>query len=148
MRLILLGIIMSSVSAAMAQTTLPSNAGPADEKAQKTYQKAQEWLKHHNEAAALGFFKKDDKEDSGHCRACQKEIIELGEKAGDFKAADMAADEMLAEAQSPAETADAHLQRGVLLLHEALRKGKDDKFAEADKEFKNVLAINPKYSLA
>lgn len=46
--------------------------GPTDAKAQKTFADASGWLKSRNESAALDAFKKADKQDSGHCEACQE----------------------------------------------------------------------------
>ena len=116
--------------------------GPTDPKAQKTYASGIDWLKHRNYVAALGSFKKADKQDGGHCLACQKQIIDIGLKIGDFKTADEAAQEMIAE--TPATDAKgmalAHQERATVLLREAMNKNKDDLYTQADKECKAALA--------
>jgi outer membrane protein assembly factor BamD (BamD/ComL family) len=53
----------------LAQT---ASEGPSNEKAQKTYKEAQQYLHQREYQAALDSFKKADKQDDGHCRACQK----------------------------------------------------------------------------
>src|SRR5215475_15642260 len=73
---------------------------PKDPKAQKTYADAEGWLRRQSFVAALDLFKKADKQDGGHCVACQKEIIELGEKTGDFKSAEAAAQEAIDQAST------------------------------------------------
>jgi thiol-disulfide isomerase/thioredoxin len=100
-----------------------------------------EWLARKDGVSALGSFKKADKQDGGHCHACQKQIVDLGVKTGDFKAADAAAQEMIAEvpANDPKDVALAHEQRGSVLFREALNDKKEDLYAEAEREFKAAL---------
>ncbi len=132
-----------------AQTNAKTDAGlPKEAKAQRSYAEGQAWLKQHDYPAALSSFKKADKEDGGHCAACRKMIIDLGEKTADYKSAEAAAEEEIEVAKAPLEQADAHMQRGILLLHEGEAKNKEDAFAEADKDFKAALASEPKYSSA
>jgi len=117
--------------------------GPTDPKAQKTYQEALEWLHKGMPSAAIDSFKKADKQDGGHCEECAKKIIEYGIKTGDFKAADAAAQQLIADAKTPKETAVAHLDRGTVQYREALQKNKPDSYAEADREFQATLAVYP-----
>jgi len=56
--------------------------GPTEEKAQKTFEKAQKYLHERHKEAALDEFKKADKQDGGHCLACQGQMIKLGEELG------------------------------------------------------------------
>jgi outer membrane protein assembly factor BamD (BamD/ComL family) len=49
--------------------------GPANEKAQKTYKEALDYVHKGMKEAALDDFKKADKQDGGHCMACQKKMI-------------------------------------------------------------------------
>jgi thiol-disulfide isomerase/thioredoxin len=150
MRVVLLAFVFVAFTVPdFAQTNAQTNSGlPKDPKAQKTYAEALEWLKQHSYSAALDSFKKADKQDGGHCAACQKKIIELGLKIEDFKSADAAALEAIEQAQTPAAQADAHIDRGILLLREGSAKNKDAAFVEADKECKAVLASDPKYASA
>jgi hypothetical protein len=48
--------------------------GPTDEKTQKTYKEALQLLREREPLFALGSFKKADKQDGGHCVACQKQL--------------------------------------------------------------------------
>jgi thiol-disulfide isomerase/thioredoxin len=148
MRFLLAAVAAFALGAPVYAQVNISQPGPTDPKAQKTYAEAQNWLKNHAWPAALDSFKKADKQDSGHCAACQRQMADLGQKLGDYKVADLATSEMIQQARTPAESAEAHMQRGVFLLHEGAAKGKEDIFAEADKEFKNVLAVDPKYATA
>src|SRR5712664_749862 len=54
---------------------------------------------------ALDEFKRADKQDGGHCRACQKQMIKYGIELGEWKTAELAADEMIAEATDAKEVA-------------------------------------------
>jgi thiol-disulfide isomerase/thioredoxin len=114
--------------------------GPTDEKARKTYQKAQQSLKEHKTEWALDEFKKADKQDGGHCVACQKQMIKYGVQFGDWKAAELGAEEWVAEAKGEKETALAHYQMAVVLLSEGLQKHKDDYFSRAHEECGKALA--------
>src|SRR5207253_4595127 len=49
---------------------------------------------------ALDDFNKADKQDGGHCLACQKQMIKLGKELGDWKTAELAAEEIIGEAQA------------------------------------------------
>ena len=121
-----------------AQQAAPK--GPTDAKAQKTFADANSWLKSRNEIAALDAFKKADKQDSGHCEACQEKMLDLGMKFSDYKTADTATQEMIAEATDARSTALAHETRGNLLMREGKVKNKADFYVEADKEYKIALA--------
>jgi thiol-disulfide isomerase/thioredoxin len=96
-----------AVTGAKAQ----SDKGPTDPKAQKTYAEALGWVKEHKSGAALDSFRKADKQDGGHCQACQSQIINLGLSTGDFKAADEAAQELIGEAKDPKSLALAHMKQ-------------------------------------
>jgi thiol-disulfide isomerase/thioredoxin len=144
-RLLCLSLVSVLGVGAWAQSGAQSGEGPTDPKAQKTYAQAQDWLKGRDRAAALDSFKKADKQDGGHCAACQKQMIKLGLETGDFKAADQAAQEMIAEAKDPKATAMAHEERATVLMREASAKNKDEIFAEADKEYKAALSAYPNF---
>lgn len=134
----------SGVQAVLAQQ------GPSDPKAQKTYASALDRLNHKDRSAALEMFKKADKQDGGHCAACQGQIVNLALEARDYKAADSAALEMIAEA--PAKDAKAaalaHELRGDVLLREAMEKKKDEIYLDADKEYKAALNAYPNFPAA
>src|SRR6476619_8314937 len=87
------------------------NDGPQDEKAQKTYSEGMELLRHHRLPDALDKFKKADKQDGGHCLACQKKMIKYGSELGEWKIAELAGEEMVSQAQGE-DAALAHYQFG------------------------------------
>jgi len=119
--------------------------GPADAKAQKTYKGALQDLQEDNTQWALDGFKKADKQDGGHCLACQKQMIACGAEIGDWKTAEFAAGEMVAEAQGVQDTAMAHYQFAMVFLDEGLLKHKDDFFTHADEEAAKALAAYPNF---
>jgi len=108
--------------------------GPTNGKAQKSYKEALQLLQQRKENWALDSFKKADKQDEGHCFACQKQMIKFGIKYADWKAAELAAEEMLGEAQGSKETAMAHFEYAQVLFVEASEKHKEDLYARAHDE--------------
>lgn len=122
--------------------------GPVSEKAQKAWTEASEYLHRHMTAAALDSFKKADKQDAGRCLACQKKIIKFAIELGDWKPAEVAAGEMVAEAQDEKSTALAHYELGTVLFKEGLAKHKDVLFTGAHNEMTAALAASPNFPKA
>ena len=114
--------------------------GPTSEKAQKTYKQALEDVHKRMIDFALDGFKKADKQDEGHCLACQRKMITYGLELRDWKTAQTAAEELITEAQGPKDTALAHFEAGVVQFDEGLDKHKDEFFASAHNEFLKALA--------
>src|SRR5580700_4060509 len=85
--------------------------GPTDPKARKSYQEGLNHLQKHNTEMALDNFKKADKQDGGHCAACQEQMIRLGEKIGDWKVAERGAEERAAGAKNERDKALAAVPR-------------------------------------
>ena len=110
------------------------SGGPTNEKARKTYESALKSLRERKTEWALDDFKKADKQDGGHCLDCQKQMIKYGRELGDWKAAELAAEEMVAEAHGAKDTAVSHYQLAVVLMEEGLQKHKDEIFARAHEE--------------
>jgi thiol-disulfide isomerase/thioredoxin len=129
--------LMFALTPARAQE---KTEGPKDEKAQKTYEKAQKSLHERNHLEALDDFRKADKQDGGHCVACQKQMIKYGVELGEWKTAELAADELVAEAQGARETAIAHYQFAVVLMQEGLERHKEDFFSRSHDECTKALA--------
>jgi thiol-disulfide isomerase/thioredoxin len=77
--------------------------------------------------AALDGFKKADKQDDGHCLACQKNVIQYGIELRDWKPAETAAEEMIADAQGETAKAIAHYEFGLVLMQEGADKRNADK---------------------
>lgn len=122
--------------------------GPTNEKAQKTYKEGLEYLHRRMPDAALESFKKADKQDGGHCVACQKNMIKYGVELGEWKMAEAAAGERVAEAQGEKSVALAHYDFGFVLLQEAINKHKEDLFARAHDEMTKALTTTPNFPAA
>lgn len=128
---------------AVMVTQLPSQQtpeGPTSEKAQKAYKEALDNLKKNMTESALDNFKKADKQDGGHCSACQKQMIKYAVELRDWKTAETAAEELVADAQGAKDVALAHYQAGVVLFREGLEKHKEDLFSRAHEHFTQALA--------
>ena len=117
--------------------------GPIDARAQKTYQTGLDWVREHKYGAAVDSFKKADKQDGGHCDECARKIIKYALEDGNFKDADAAAQQLIADAKDPEAQAQAHRNRAGILMKEAQPKGKPELFAEADREYQAALALSP-----
>lgn len=113
--------------------------GPTNEKAQVTYKNALKELAVRKSDEAFERFKRADKQDGGHCVACQKEIIKYGVQYRDWKAAEQASEEMVGEAKSDREKAIAHYQFAEVLLEEGLQKHKEELFARTHDEIGRAL---------
>jgi thiol-disulfide isomerase/thioredoxin len=113
---------------------------PKSEKAQKSYKEALEDVHKRRTDFALDNFKKADKQDDGHCIACQKKMIQYGLELREWKTAQLAAEEMVAEAQGDKNIALAHFELGFVLFSEGLDKRKDEIFTHAHEEFAKALA--------
>jgi peroxiredoxin len=116
------------------------NEGPSNEKAQKTYQEGLQFLHRREKIQAFDSFKKADKQDGGHCLACQQQIIKFGAELEDWKAAELAALEMVADAKSDRETALAHFQFATVLAAEGMARKKDQYLARGHEEIGKAVA--------
>ena len=132
---VLMVVLMMACGAAGQETK-----GPTDAKAKKTFADGEEWARHGNLAAAIGSFRKANKQDGGHCASCAYRIIDAGIDSGDFGAADAAAQQLIADAKDPAQTANAHLERATVEYREGVQKKKPEFYAEADRECRATLA--------
>ncbi|HZQ19834.1 MAG TPA: TlpA disulfide reductase family protein [Terriglobales bacterium] len=138
MRTALVLLIFScTVTSLLAQET---NDGPTNEKAQKSYKQAVEYLHQREHALALDDFKKADKQDNGHCGACQKQMIKYGLELRDWKTAELAAQERVEGAHSNRDQAIAHFNFGMVLMNEALDRKKDDLFLRVHDEMTKAVA--------
>jgi thiol-disulfide isomerase/thioredoxin len=137
------------VLACAAAPALSQDAeGPSNEKARKTYQQALDYLHHNWRDAALGSFKKADKQDGGHCLACQRKIIKYAIEQADWKSAESAANEMVAEAQDNNAQARAHYELGVIFANEAIARHKDEYYSRLHDEMTKALAAVPGFPQA
>jgi thiol-disulfide isomerase/thioredoxin len=110
------------------------NDGPTNEKAQKTYREGLRYLHDREKIQAFESFKKADKQDGGHCVACQKQVIKFGVELEDWKATELAAQEMVAEAQGDRGTALAHYEFATVLMTEGMVRKKDEYLTRAHEE--------------
>ena len=148
MRIALVTMALACMLApARAQSTdaKSTDVKPTDEKALKTYNSAVQLMSQRMQAAALGEFKKADKPDGGHCYACQRQMIRLGSELDDWKAVELAAQEMAADAQGNRAAAIAHYEYGVILVREATLKHKEEFYNRAHDEFGKALAAVPQF---
>jgi peroxiredoxin len=124
-----------------------SNAdqGPQDEKAKKTYKSAFDDLHSQDTLRALDQFKKADKQDGGHCFACQREMIKYGMQFGDWKTVELASEEMVAEAKDEKATALAHYQYALALVDEGQQRKKDEYYGRAHEEAVKALAAHANF---
>ncbi|MGH9773484.1 MAG: redoxin domain-containing protein [Candidatus Acidiferrales bacterium] len=143
MRFLAILLFSATLSSPLLAQQMPE--GPTNEKAKKTYKEAFEYLHQRDTPAALDDFKKADKQDGGLCGACQKNMIKYGVELRDWKTAETAAGEMVAEAQGDREVALAHYQFAIVLIDEGTDKKKDEPFARAHDELTKALAASPNF---
>lgn len=122
--------------------------GPQDQRAQKTYNEGLDALKQHRDLDALDKFKKADKQDGGHCIACQKKMMKYGSELGEWKIAELAGEEMVAQAQGQDEMALAHYQLGTILMSEGISRHKDELFSRTHDEMTKALAAHDNFPAA
>lgn len=134
-------LVLLIVAAIVPAPTQEKTDGPADEKAKKTYKTALEYLQRHETSWALDEFKKADKQDGGHCLACQKQMVKYGLELEDWKTAELGATEILEQAQGENVQAYAHYQLGLVYFNEGVRKHKEEFFSHAHEENAKALAL-------
>ena len=133
MLLLLLSLITPSISQSDPE-------GPTNEKAQKTYKEAFDYLHKHQLVFALDSFKKADKQDEGHCFGCQRKMMKYGVELRDWKTAETGGTEMVAHAQNPKDLALAQYELGIVLMNEGLDKRKDEFLVRAHDQMTKALA--------
>jgi peroxiredoxin len=140
-------LALALILACPLTAVLPQNNsdGPATEKAQKAYKEALEALHKRMPEEALGKFRKADKEDGGHCLACWQMMIKYGVEFRDWKTAETAAEEMLADAKGEKNVAIAHYLLGSVVLRQGMETHKDDRFARAHEELSKAIAASPRF---
>lgn len=119
--------------------------GPQSEKAKKTFNDGLMLLRRGDEVWALDAFKKADKQDGGQCKTCQIKMIKYGVQLQDWKTAELATQEMIAEAKDVRETAQAHYQFAVVFFDEGVRRNKEDCFNHSHEETVKAVAAYPNF---
>ena len=124
----------------------PKPGEPTAPKARKTFSSAMEWQKRGADAAALGDYRKANKQDGGHCVECLQRAYTLAWGLGDFKDAEDVARDWLAIAGTDPEKAAAHYQLGAALQQQGITAKKDQSLNESCDEFKTSLQLEPQYA--
>jgi thiol-disulfide isomerase/thioredoxin len=131
-------IVLVLACAAMTVAAQDKKDLPTNEKALKTYQKARS---ERLVIPAFELYKKADEQDGGHCYGCHGEMIRLGTQLGDWKTAEKAASEMVAEATDARSNAQARYQVASVLIAEGFqKKNGEDFFRRAHDELTKSLA--------
>ena len=78
-------------------------------------------------------------------RRLPRKMIKYGMELGNWKVAEVGAEELVAEAKGPKETALAHYHLGIVLINEGLNKHKDDPFSRAHEEMTKALTAAPNF---
>jgi len=145
---VILAALTCSILASAAQDPPEKSEGPFSDNAQKSFRDGLNYVRTRSIAAAIDSFKKADKQDGGRCLACQKKVVKYAVETGDWKAAESAAGEMVAEAQDPKDVARAHYELGAVLYQEGMNKHKEELFVRAHTEFTAAQAAFAKFPAA
>jgi thiol-disulfide isomerase/thioredoxin len=144
-------LALSASSAALAadKPAAPPKPGePTDPKALKTWNSALDWERHRAYGAAIGDFRKANKQDGGHCSECLRRAYRLALTTGDYRGAEEIAREMLPAALTNVDKADVHYLIGLSLQNQGIGKKKDACFNESCDEFHAALEANQNLSVA
>jgi len=126
----------------------PRPGEPTDLKARKTYASALEWSKRRFYDAAIGDFRKANKQDGGQCAECMKRAYRLSMQLGAYQLGAVIAREGLLTAAHPQDQSVLHEMLGSALLQDAINNRKQPLFAESAKELKTALQLEPSLAMA
>jgi thiol-disulfide isomerase/thioredoxin len=138
-----LSIAQTPVTPAPQNKPAAPGNGPADPKAKKTYDEAVKLMQEHRAVFALDGFRKADKQDGGHCVACELQALNAAAELGDFKAAREESNAMLAHASSPGEKARAQYLLGRVCMAMGIRDKHIEPMEEAEAAFNEALQLRP-----
>ena len=127
-----------------SRSDAPKPGEPTDPKARKTYAGAMDWEMHRHFDAAISDYRKANKQDGGHCSECLRRAYLLARKTGAFKDEVEVAREMLTQAATNEEKADAHYWLGLGLQAQGIDKKKEECFSESCDEFKTAFGLDPR----
>lgn len=132
-----------------APTAAAANAGqPTDAKAQKTFKSAEHWQKAGDPGAAIGDYRKANRQDGGHCTACLQKAYALALKLNDFKQAEEIGGDWLAISATSVDKAVSHYRIGLALQRQAISNHKEKCFSESCDELDSALKLVPQFPLA
>jgi thiol-disulfide isomerase/thioredoxin len=124
----------------------PAQPGePTDPKARKTYAGAIDYERHGMKSAALGDFRKANKQDGGHCIKCVDRAYLLALEIGDTKAAEAVITDQMPLATNDMDRAELHYRLALAQQRQGINDKKEKCFADSCQEFKTALTLNPQY---
>lgn len=141
MRLWLFAVLFVLPSLSVAQAN-PSQ--PSDPSAQKTFAEGKQFLQRRMYTFAIMDFQKADRQDGGHCSVCKQMTYNAALTVGEYKLAREIATAMLNSATDEQAKAESYLMLGSASIRDGLAYNHEKSFREADRQFKEVLAIQPK----
>lgn len=145
----LLMIPFSGVAALGAPpASKPNSDQPTDAKALKTFHSAQKWQQSHEFAAAVGDYRKANRQDGGHCASCLQIAYELAMEINDYKQAEEIGRDWLTISAAPVDQAITHYRIGFALQEQGLANRKDKCFTESCDELNAALKLVPQFTLA
>jgi len=139
-------LLSASPLFAASQGVQPTQEGPTDEKARKTFAQAEDWKKKGNKAIAFDMFRKANQQDSGHCVLCLRRAFAMAEQQNDLKGEEGVLRDWLPLAATDQARADLHMRLAIALEREGIAEsgGKREKFLRAScDEFKTALTLDP-----
>lgn len=135
--------------AAKAPAPAPAETGqPTNPKALKSFHSAEQWRKARNPQAAIGDYRKANRQDGGHCSACLQNAYLLALKLNDYKQAEEIGHDWLAASVTPADQAESHYRIGLALQGQGLSNRKEKCFSESCDELDAALKLAPRFPQA
>lgn len=143
-------LLLACCPLAAHSQTAPRPEDALDGKARTSFVNAEEWERRHSYGAAVSDYRKAFQQSGGHCAVCLPRAFSLTLKTGAYKDAEAIARDMLAAAQSAADTAVAHYRLGVALQKQGLvaKKDADKCYTQSCDELKTALATFPQFPSA
>lgn len=126
----------------------PAKGMPTDAKALKTFHSAENWQRARALDAAIGDYRKANRQDGGHCTACLQNAYALALKMNDYKQAEEIGRDWLAISSTPIDQAISHYRIGFALQEQGLSDRKDKCFTESCDELDSALKLVPQFPLA
>ena len=137
---------VSGVNGRCAEKPGPPKPGePTDPRARKTYANAIGYEHDRMKAAAVGEYRKANKQDGGHCSKCVDRAYRLAIEIGDNRAAEEVVEDQIPLAETNADRAELHYRLALAQQRQGIHDKKEKCFADSCQELKTTLALNPQY---
>ncbi len=140
--------VLFGAAVAGAATDQAKPGEPTDPKVLKTFRGAAEWEKHGDLGAALGDYRKANKQNGDRCTECLSRAYNIAMKTGAYKDAQEIARDWLSIAETDPDRAGNHFRLGVALQREGTTEKKNPLINESCDEFKAALALDPSLATA